>query len=258
MLVPRFITRRWYLIALVVLVSIASVAIARRSAASIHREATKTTMTAHDPPFAHIRVRGKLIALTFDDGPDPLITPKALGILRETGARATFFTTGMHAAAYPWLVKLDALAGEIGNHTFDHPHLSLLERSKVAAQLATTQTILESITGVAPRWTRPPYGLMSQAISLEASALGLPVVEWDAAVDKYVRLPMDVAAKQFLEKLHPGSIILAHDACPPKDSESWCVSVRMRSLAILRIALKTLQARGWRFVTVSELAAAAI
>ena len=254
----RRVLRRIYLWIPVVLIAAIVVAASTSHVVGSHRrEATRTTMTASDTPFNRVRTTQKMVALTFDDGPDPMITPKVLEILRETGARATFFTTGMHAEQYPDLVRQTMLSGEIANHSYNHPRLSLLERKKVAAQLATTQTILQAITGYSPRWVRPPYGKMSKAIESEAKALGLPVVVWDTAVDKYNRLPIDVAAKKLLAKLRPGSILLAHDACPPKDRESWCVTQRLRSLKILRAVFRVLHARGWHLVTISDLAAAA-
>lgn len=214
-------------------------------------------MTPADGPFSSVRTDKKIIALTFDDGPDPAITPAVLAMLARTHARATFFTTGAHAADAPGLVRRTRAAGEIGSHSFDHPHLWTLSSKQVVEQMFTTRSVLGALNGGAPRWFRPPYGKVSPVIIREAAVLNEPIVLWDVAVDKYGSLPIPKAIEAVLSKIQPGSILLAHDACPPLDSAAWCIPTRLHALEIVEGVLKQLALRGWTVGTVSDLAAAA-
>ena len=101
---------------------------------------------------------GKL-ALTFDDGPDPVYTRKILDILKEKKVPGTFFVIGEHADANPDLVRREWAEGnDIGNHTFTHPNLAEKSPIRVSLELNATQRLIESLTGHSTRLFRPPYG----------------------------------------------------------------------------------------------------
>ncbi|HEY3283881.1 MAG TPA: polysaccharide deacetylase family protein, partial [Armatimonadota bacterium] len=108
-----------------------------------------------------IRRRGgghKLIALTFDDGPDPRWTPQILDILKQNGVKATFFIVGSVADQNPGLVKRIWREGnELGNHTFTHGNMARMSTARVAVELSATQRLIQSLTGHSSRLFRAPY-----------------------------------------------------------------------------------------------------
>jgi peptidoglycan/xylan/chitin deacetylase (PgdA/CDA1 family) len=99
------------------------------------------------------------IALTFDDGPNPAVTPRLLGLLERRQVRATFFLIGRHVRACPELAREIAARGHtLGNHTETHPSLLWLSAARILDELHRCQDAVAAATGRAPRWFRPPYG----------------------------------------------------------------------------------------------------
>jgi len=120
------------------------------------------------------------IALTFDDGPNPLWTPQLLEILARHNIRATFFLIGQYAAAQRSLVRQTLEAGHlIGNHTWNHPNLARTNSRHTREQLSRTSAELEQITGAPIRYFRPPFGLRRPATLRIARELGLIPVTWN-------------------------------------------------------------------------------
>src|SRR5690348_3178119 len=115
--------------------------------------------------FGHtIRRTGdpRTVALTFDDGPNPAVTPDLLDLLDRHAIRATFFLIGAHVRAYPDLAREVVRRGHtIGNHTDTHPALPLLSGRKISQELDRCDEAIRSATDVVPRWMRPPYGFRS-------------------------------------------------------------------------------------------------
>src|SRR5262249_24337215 len=101
---------------------------------------------------------GRRVALTFDDGPDERNTGRLLDALREVHAPATFFVVGDQAMRYPELVEREADEGHlVGNHSFTHPRMEPLTPREAAAQLASTERLVEGLTGVRTPLFRAPY-----------------------------------------------------------------------------------------------------
>src|SRR5271154_4780953 len=99
------------------------------------------------------------LALTFDDGPNPAITPKLLDLLDRFKARATFFVIGKHARECPDLLKETAARGHvIGNHTDAHPNLFWLKPDQITVEIRCCNFSIVAATGAPPRWFRPPFG----------------------------------------------------------------------------------------------------
>ena len=121
------------------------------------------------------------LALTFDDGPNAMWTPRLLDILARHNVRATFFMLGNRAEAQPELVRRIAAAGHlIGNHSWSHPNLSRSSSSCIREELQRTQVALEQRTGAAVRYFRPPFGARRPAVFRIARELGLTPVLWNA------------------------------------------------------------------------------
>ena len=127
-------------------------------------------------------------ALTFDDGPDPVFTPRLLAVLHKHQAKATFFMVGKAAERHPDIVKEVAVAGHaIGNHSWDHPSFPLISRRERWAQVRACE---KAIAPYGQRLFRPPYGDQNLLSRLEASWLGYQVITLLPCVGKCRRKPL--------------------------------------------------------------------
>lgn len=120
-------------------------------------------------------------ALTFDDGPNPVWTPRLLEILAKHNVRTTFFLVGNYAQREPALVRSIVAAGHlIGNHSWSHPDLALTSASRIVEELTRTSQTLEQIAGAPVRYFRPPFGARRPAVLRIARRLGMIPVLWNA------------------------------------------------------------------------------
>lgn len=195
-----------------------------------------------------VNTRQKVVALTFDDGPNPEATTEILSLLEQYQARVTFFVLGMHAEKYPALIKDIQYHGhEIGSHGYSHNirqyNDSKFARSDVKRSLET----ITSITGIRPRLLRPPGGFLSRDLVNYCIDEKLTVVTWTWYADykDWKAINSCFLAKQIITGIEPGQIIVLHDG-----GENREVMINALSLA-----LPELSERGYQFVTVSELLA---
>ena len=188
----------------------------------------------------------RLVALTIDDGPTREWTPQVLKILRRHDAMATFFRVGERAQAAPDLVRRTADEGhEQGNHTWAHDDLTQHGEAFDRETLERTQELLARLTGRAPTLCRPPYGRIDSVGLAACASLHCGVTLWSQHVTgSNARADVDV----ILHQATPGSIALAHDGGPEPNLSL------MRQLDRL---VASMTDAGYRFVTVSELLAAA-
>ena len=189
------------------------------------------------------------IALTFDDGPDPALTPRVLQILEAHGARATFFCIAEKAARHPEMVREIARRGHaIENHSHSHEHtFAFLLWRGLRRDLTAAQATLSGLTGRTPRFFRPPMGFRNPLLDPMLHELGLTHVTWTRrGYDTNRRDPLEVAG--LLERgLAAGDILLLHDgqsAIAPS-GEPVVVEVLPRVLAAI-------QARGLKPVTLAH------
>ncbi|MGB3564342.1 MAG: polysaccharide deacetylase family protein [Thermoanaerobaculia bacterium] len=153
------------------------------------------------------------VALTFDDGPDPEVTPQVLEILRQRRVPATFFCIGRRAAAHPAMVKAIAEGGHlIGNHSWSHsPAFWFSGPRKLARELDRTQELLESLAGQAPRYFRAPAGIRSPLLDPYLERRGLHLVSWTRrGFDTVTRSPSKVVDR-LVDRLGAGDVLLLHD-----------------------------------------------
>ena len=156
--------------------------------------------------------RGEL-ALTFDDGPDPVLTPTVLDLLDAQRHRATFFVIARQAAKHPQLVReMVARGHSVQNHSFLHRHnFSLLGPLAVATELARAQAVLANITGQAPQFFRAPAGLRNVFLQPALARQGLLLTSWTRrGFDTRQRQPARVLAR-LGDGLAGGDILLLHD-----------------------------------------------
>lgn len=152
------------------------------------------------------------IAITFDDGPNPAVTPKLLDLLDRHNAKATFFLIGAHVRARPTLAKEIAARGHaIGNHTDTHPALTFLSPSQTRRELDRCDDAILSATGTKPAWVRPPFGYRSlwlDGIVRRRGAAG--VAMWSRAAGDW-RAPHPQPVIHRLRRARGGDIVLLHD-----------------------------------------------
>jgi peptidoglycan/xylan/chitin deacetylase (PgdA/CDA1 family) len=169
--------------------------------------------------FADAIVRGPAgargFALTFDDGPDPVTTPRVLDALDAAEAKATFFVIAKKAEAHPQVVRDILRRGHaVGLHSYAHDRLfSLRSERRVRADLEMGIAALVAITGARPTLFRPPIGHTNPIIARVAEALDLVVVGWTlGARDGIAGASAESVAARIGNRLRDGAIVLLHDA----------------------------------------------
>jgi peptidoglycan/xylan/chitin deacetylase (PgdA/CDA1 family) len=215
-------------------------------AAEIRFVFTPMTLATSDV-VREVATSEKVVALTFDDGPEELGL-RIAEVLAQFEAKATFFVVGdrLENARNAEILKELKVAGhEIGNHSYDHPHLTTMERESIVSQLQRTQESIRAITGEPSVVFRAPYLEFNDDVTAIASEMGMwsisanrSTLDWSEETS-----PSDVIERA-VEEVTPGSIVLMH---------SWSE----KSFSVLPQILGRLQAEGYKMVTVSELLRAA-
>lgn len=184
----------------------------------------------------------KYIALTFDDGPHKVLTPRLLDGLKETGAKVTFFVMGVKVDLHPTILKRAIEEGhEIANHAWNHPVLSKLPWEDVHRQLRETSDALFNVTGVQPKVMRPPYGNTNKRLNDRIyKETQMPAIMWSLDTLDWKRPGVDAIVDRVQKKAAGGTVILCHDIHPDTIA------------AVIRL-VPELQKKGFVFKTVSEM-----
>jgi peptidoglycan/xylan/chitin deacetylase (PgdA/CDA1 family) len=192
--------------------------------------------------FSSVHVDGPYIAMTFDDGPSATLTPKLLDLLATHHIKATFFVIGENVAEHPEIVARAAREGhEIGNHSWSHPNLAKMSEEAVRSQLRRTDDAIKSATGVRPTLLRPPYGsITAREKRWIHDQFGYQIILWDVDPNDWKRPGPAVVRNRILKETRPGSIVLSHDIHPG-------------TIEAMPSTFDALEAKGFKFVTVSEL-----
>ena len=184
----------------------------------------------------------KLIALTFDDGPNPARTPALLEALKKEAAPATFFVVGVWAERVPELLRRMRNEGhDVENHSYSHQNLALLTPASVERELCRTSVLIREATGRRPRFYRPPGGNVNRTVVDAAEAMGMIGAYWTTATTKIEETGSARALTQYvLKNAMPGAIILMHNA----------PDVTVQAVPGI---VRALRARGYELVTMSDL-----
>jgi peptidoglycan/xylan/chitin deacetylase (PgdA/CDA1 family) len=167
--------------------------------------------------FSRVIARGEPggVYLTFDDGPDPEITPRVLDIFKENDARATFFVTGSQVDRHPEIVRRIAAEGHsIGNHSYNHWSLIWAGNAQVQEEVTRAndaiRRALDDASLPLPLF-RPPYGRIGFGMMRAARELDLTVVLWSRLVGDWRPLDRGALVSRATEGVEPGEIIVLHD-----------------------------------------------
>ncbi|MFD0636069.1 polysaccharide deacetylase family protein [Catenulispora yoronensis] len=183
---------------------------------------------------------GKVVYITFDDGPSAVYTPKVLKVLSQYGVHATFFEVGQQIAAHPSLTSQVYHAGHsVQNHTWSHPDLRNLSSSQFTYQVTATDRQIRARTGYRTCCLRPPYGAVNATVRARAAALGKKLALWTVDPRDWSRPGAAAISYRVLSHVRPGSVVLLHDGGGD----------RSQTVAALSGILKTLKARGYTFAT---------
>lgn len=198
--------------------------------------------------YARQRVPDKIIALTFDDGPNDHATREIMGLLDKYQVKATFFLVGSNVEAHPMLARDLVEAGhEIGNHTWDHKGIST--PATYRREIMAAQQTIEHATGVRPALFRPPYGQKTPWMLAEVKKQNMRAIGWSVSANDPRQPPPEILAGRVIRGAKPGAIILLHDGAaggPPSVDRS-------NTVAALPLIIERLLQQGYQFVTVSDL-----
>ncbi|MCT4610779.1 MAG: polysaccharide deacetylase family protein [Pelagimonas sp.] len=189
-----------------------------------------------------VRTKSPVIAMTFDDGPHPSLTPALLDMLKARNLRATFYLIGNRVVTWPDIVRRIADEGhEIGNHSWSHPNLAKLSNAKVLDQIDRTSDAIFKLTGRPPVTFRPPYGSFtrSQRLMLYKNR-NLPTILWSVDPQDWRRPGSNTVKNRILKGARSGSIILSHD-------------IQKGTVRAMPGTFDGLTGKGLRFGTVSQM-----
>ena len=197
-----------------------------------------------DGVYTRVSTEEKVIALTFDDGPHPVLTPKILDVLDKYEVKATFFVVGKMARSYQGTLKSIALSGhEIGNHTYNHLAENNSNSDKIKNEILLTEDTVFELTAKKTFLFRPPTGYCCESAVRMTREMGYTTVIWDIDTRDWAHTPPEKILDEVKKYAKNGSIILFHDFIG-KDSPT---------IEALELVIPWLKEQGYKFVTVGEM-----
>jgi peptidoglycan/xylan/chitin deacetylase (PgdA/CDA1 family) len=176
------------------------------------RAAPAPTVVRHEP-FLRLPGHGRTMVLTFDDGPDPRYTPRILDTLADYDVRAMFFVCGEMVVDNQDLLARMADDGHlVGNHTWTHPLLTRLRRSKIRSEMERTSDVIEKAYGERPQWFRAPYGAWNRAAFQLGAEMGMEPLAWTVDSLDWTRPGTRTIVRRIEHGAAPGVVVLSHDA----------------------------------------------
>ncbi|AQZ45361.1 polysaccharide deacetylase [Paenibacillus larvae subsp. larvae] len=195
-----------------------------------------------------VKTSQKLVALTFDDGPDGKYTPKILDILKQYNVKGTFYMVGTQAEKFPDVIKRIKDEGHgIGNHSWSHPQMPKLKEPDMLSQIQKTDDAIAAAIGTPATTFRPPYGATNKTLEAMLNQRGQSVVNWSVDTRDWAGTPPQNMIQNVKTHTVPGGIILMH---------SFGNKYVPNTIAALPEMITYLQQNGYELVTVDQLLSA--
>lgn len=198
-----------------------------------------------------VKTKSKKIALTFDDGPSEVWTPKILDALKECDVKATFFMIGAHVKKFSSIARRAAQEGHtICNHGYAHSVLLYYTDEELEAEIKYTESVIKETTGCTTKYFRPPKAWIRAGEKMKIRSMGYEVVLWSVNSKDWVPFPHQQMVRSVARQVKSGDILLFHDSGGVLKAEGG--DRRQTVLAIPALA-KALREKGFEFVTLEEL-----
>ena len=199
--------------------------------------------------YTRVETDHKVVALTFDDGPNPPCTDSILEVLRVYDVKATFFVVGKYVEKYPGILQQIVREGhEVGNHSWSHKDLIFKSPKFIIKDILKTDSIITHLGYTRPITFRAPRGRKLLFLPYILSRLQKCHILFDIVPIDWENRSVESMLKNILHNVRPGSIILLHDG--DGDVEH---SNRDATVQLTKMAIEVLKTRGYQFVTISEL-----
>ncbi len=198
-----------------------------------------------------VKTDKKKVALTFDDGPSPVWTPKILDELKKADIQATFFMIGHHVKKYPAVARRVAQEGHtIGNHGYAHSVLLYYTLAEIEEEIKYTEHVIREIAGQTTRIFRPPKAWLSGPIKRKIQSMGYDIVLWSLNSKDWVSFNHKHIVQYLARKVRNGDILLFHDSGNIVTTEGGNRNQTVKAISLLA---RTLKEKGFEFVSVEEL-----
>lgn len=205
---------------------------------------TFSVMAATGEPIRHVKTSEKVVALTFDDGPDEPYTEQILSVLNKNHVKATFYVLGGNAKAYPQLIKKIMTEGhDIGSHTMYHDQMKNKSVEKIKNDLQSVDNILRGLGYQKEITFRAPFGITSPNLKIALQQLDKRMVLFNFLPQDWTKISAQQIYDNVMKQMKPGLIITLHDGGKRRDN----------TVKATEMLIQNLQKQGYRFVTVSEL-----
>lgn len=192
---------------------------------------------------------GKSIALTFDDGPDPIYTEEILDVLKSKGVKATFFLVGKKIEQNPLVAERIFEEGHcLANHTYTHINLKKKSFKEAYSEIQQTEQLLVNICGKSPKLFRPPWGHITSSERVTLEKYGYKIVLWDVNSRDYMpKITVNEIVTNVMRNIGGNKIVLFHD------SDYQGKASRQNTVLALPEIIDFLKASGYNFVTINQL-----
>ncbi|KKM09298.1 hypothetical protein SY88_19860 [Clostridiales bacterium PH28_bin88] len=193
----------------------------------------------------------KVVALTFDDGPDIRYTPQILDILKKYDAKATFFLVGKHVEEHPQIARRIVQEGhEVGNHTYSHYNMLKASPARQVEELTRAEAVIKNATGERTSLFRPPRGLYDANLQGPLHDRGYSLVLWSVTSGDWLEISSRDIVNNILKRAGPGDVLLFHDS---GNLISGGGGNRLNTVQALPHLLEELKREGYTFVTMTQL-----
>lgn len=198
-----------------------------------------------------VQTKSKKIALTFDDGPSKIWTPKILDELKEAQVKATFFMIGAHVKNFPDIARRVAQEGHtIGNHGYAHSVLLYYTDEEIEEEIKYTEFVIKEVTGHTTKYFRPPKAWLRSSEKRKIKSMGYEVVLWSVNSKDWVPFPYQQMVYSITHRIKNGDILLFHDSGGVLKAEG---GNRTQTLLAIPMLARALRSKGFEFASIEEL-----